>query len=229
MPDEKGLGSKLLGLFVEVGDKKPADDAEAAEQGEQSAADLVKQLAQQSQPGATAASAAPKERPAGAAAPAPSVSRPPPPSGAVTPAKVDFDQVFKTAGVDPQELDRVRKAEDLLKGLPEGTPDALKRQIVEASLKAFGVDLQKISQAATNQLKALDTFTRLKEAQTQKSIQDAQAQIAKLEDQVIGLKADIDKRNTELAQLQAAAEVRRAEVQRVLGFFLPAPTGSPSP
>lgn len=227
MPEEKGLGSKLLGLFVEVDDKKAAEDADG---GEKSAADLVKELAEQSQAPAPAGapSAAPAmARPAATptAAPAP---RPPPPSG-VTPAKIDFDQVFKGAGVDPQELDRVRKAEELLKGLPEGTPDALKRQIVEASLKAFGIDLQKISQAATNQLKALDTFTRLKEQQTQKTIQDAQAQIAQLEDKVIGLKADIDKRNTELAQTQAAAELRRAEVQRVLGFFLPAPAGSPSP
>lgn len=227
MPEEKGLGSKLLGLFVEVDDKKGAPP-DAGEGGEKSAAELVQELAQQAAPApAQAAGHAPSPKPA-AAPPSAAAPRPKPPAD-VQPAKLDFDAVFKSAGVDPQELDRVRKAEELLKGLPEGTPDGLKRQIVEASLKAFGIDLQKISQAATNQLKALDTFSRLKEQQTSKAIQDAQAQIAQLEDKVIGLRADIDKRNTELAQTQAAAELRRAEVQRVLTFFLPAPAGSPTP
>jgi cell division protein FtsB len=141
------------------------------------------------------------------------------PSGPVTPAQVDFDAVFKTAGMDLADLDRVRKAEELLKGLPEATPVEVKRQIVEASLKAFGFDVAKIIGAAQNQLKALDTYVRLNEQQTAKGITDAQAQIAQLEDKVISLRADINKRTDQLASIAAAAEGRKGQVHSVLQFF----------
>ena len=143
----------------------------------------------------------------------------PAPSGPVTAAQVDFDAVFKTTGLDASDLDRVRKAEELLKGLPESTPVDVKRQIVEASLKAFGFDITKIIGAAQQQLKALDTWVRLNEQQTVKGITDAQTQIAQLEDKVISLKADITKRTDQLASLTAAAEGRKGQVHRVLEFF----------
>lgn len=217
MPEEKGLGSKLLGLFVEVKDDgTPADGTAAVEKadGEKTAAELVAELAGQSAPKRGAASPpAPV-----AAAPAAKVSVPTH-SGPVTPAQVDFDVVFNSAGMDAADLDRVRKAEELLKSLPESTPIDVKRQIVEASLKAFGFEISKIVTAAQNQLKAVDTYVRLNEQQTAKAITDAQAKIAQLEDQVITLKADITRRTEQLAGVGAAAENRKQQVNQVLGFF----------
>ena len=221
MPEDKSLGSKILGLFVETGDGTPAEGTPAVEKGEKSAADLVAELAGQSNPN----KAPPPARP----------SQPPPrvplPTGPVTPATVDFDAVFKNAGIDPAELDRVRKAEELLKSLPEATPKDVKRQIVEASLKAFGFDVQKIGQAAQTQLKAVDTWVRVTEQQTAKAIGDAQTQIAQLEDKVISLKADISKRSDQLASMAGAAELRRAQVGKVLEFFqlTPPPAGPTGP
>ncbi len=214
MSEEKGLGSKLLGLFVERDGSTPdTDDVPARKKGddEKSPADLVAELAGQSAPKRAAPAAeAPVSRPAVSV---------PSPSGPVTPAQVDFDGVFKQAGIDAAELDRVRKAEELLKGLPEATPVDVKRQIVEASLKAFGFEVLKIVAAANTQLKALDTFSRLKEQQTAKAITDAQAKIAQLEEQVMGLRADITKRTEELASMAAAAENRKEQVNQVLAFF----------
>ncbi len=215
MPEEKGLGSKFLGLFVESKDGTPDEGTEAVERSdkEKTPAELVAELAGQS---------APRKGPAGApppaAPPAPRAAMPAP-SGPVTAAQVDFDAVFKTTGLDASDLDRVRKAEELLKGLPESTPVDVKRQIVEASLKAFGFDIAKIIGAAQQQLKALDTWVRLNEQQTVKGITDAQTQIAQLEDKVISLKADITKRTDQLASLTAAAEGRKGQVHRVLEFF----------
>ena len=60
---------------------------------------------------------------------------------------------------------------------------------------------------------------RLNEQQTSRGITDAQAQIAQLEDKVISLKADINKRTDTLASLCAAAEGRKGQVHRVLEFF----------
>jgi hypothetical protein len=228
MPEEKGLGSKLLGLFVEVKDDgTPVEGTPAVERGdgEKSAADLVAELAGQSAPRKGAPAAAP---PAPAAAAPVSVPRP---SGPVAPAEVDFDQVFKGAGMDAGELDRVRKAEELLKSLPDATPLEVKRQIVEASLKAFGFDIAKIVAAAQNQLKALDTYVRINEQGTAKAITDAQQQIAQLEDKIISLRADINTRTEKLAGVSAAADARKGQVHRVLEFFqapaAPAPAGKP--
>ncbi|MFZ5443971.1 MAG: hypothetical protein ACOZQL_28465 [Myxococcota bacterium] len=227
MPEEKGLGSKLLGLFVEV-KETPAEGSPAVEaDGEKSAADIVAELAGQSAPKRAPGTAAPVSAPP--ARPAPAASAPlPAPSGPVTPAQVDFDAVFKTAGMDAGDLDRVRKAEELLRGLPEATPVEVKRQIVEASLKAFGFDIAKIVAAANNQLKALDTYVRLNEQQTAKGIGDAQAQIAQLEDKVISLRADITRRTEQLASVAAAAENRKAQVGQVLQFFQSPVPPSPS-
>jgi membrane-associated protease RseP (regulator of RpoE activity) len=230
MPEEKGLGSKLLGLFVEKADATPDEGTPAVSKpdSEKSAAELVAELANETAPKKGA-------HPAPAAPPA-MTSRPPPParpvlpqpSGPVTAATVDFDAVFKTAGLDTAELDRVRKAEDLLKSLPEATPQEVKRQIVEASLKAFGFDVQKIIAAAQNQLKALDTYVRVNETQTAKAITDAQAQIAQLEDKVISLRADITKKTDSLASTSAAADVRKSQVHGVLDFFGAPATASKS-
>lgn len=231
MPEEKGLGSKILGLFVETDRKDgeeagtPAEGTAAVSAGEKSAADLVAELAGQSAPkkaGPAMGAAGP-----GAAPPAPPRPELPRPTGPVTPAQVDFDAVFKGAGMDSAELDRVRKAEALLKSLPESTPQDVKRQIVEASLKAFGFEVAKIVGAAQNQLKALETYVRLNEQQTAKAITDAQAKIAELEDKIIGLRADITKKTEQLASVSAAADTRKGEVSRVLDFF-GAPAGPPA-
>lgn len=205
MPEDKGLGSKLLGLFVEVKDESPSPP----EQSAKSPAEIVAELAGQSAP--------PKS-------PSPSFAPPisPAPSSSVAStnaAPIDFDAIFRNAGVNQEELDRVRKAEELLKGLPENTPIDIKRQIVEASLKAFGFDLAKIVAAAHGSLKALDTYVRLTEQQTAKSVADAQANIAQLEEKVAALKTDIAKRREQFRAVSAAAEVRKSEVHRVIEFF----------
>src|SRR5262245_55572615 len=107
--NEKGFGSKLIGLFVE------SKDSEEAPEGNKSAADLVAELAAQS----------------GAQPVKPGEAPPPPPMpsnlktdkmAAAPGAPTDFDAIFKDAGMDVAELDRVKKAEELLKGLPESTP-----------------------------------------------------------------------------------------------------------
>jgi hypothetical protein len=214
MPDDKSLGKRILGLFVE---DVPADDSETrtADGEAPSAADEIAAIARQSGP---LTPGAPLGRTAASASLPPSLSS----SELVAPVKVDFDAVFKNAGIDPQALDRVRKAEDLLKNLPDSASAEVKRQIVEASLKAFGFEISKIVEGVQTQTRALEAYVRVNEQQTGKAITDAQAQIAKLEDQVITLRADIDKRTNALAGLSAAADVRKRQVLKVLEFFHPA-------
>jgi hypothetical protein len=197
--NEKGLGSKIKGLFFE------SDDAAQAPEEGKSPADLVAELAAQSGP------------PKPAEPPGPSLNTQKMTSSVGAPA--DFDAIFRDAGMDAAELDRVRKAEELLKGLPESTPQDVKRQIVEASLKAFGFDLAAIVAAANNQKRALDTYVRVNEQVTAKAITDAEGQIKGLHEKIAALKADIEKRTAHLKGLSESATNRKAQVQKVIEFF----------
>ncbi len=223
MPDDKGLGSKILGVFFENDSSKAEaasdgdEDAGSGERGEKSAADIVAELAMQRGKGAPGSPLRPMS-PAAARVPGAAMAGGSA-AAAVAPANVDFDSVFKSAGMDAAELDRVRKAEELLKGLPEATPHEVKKQIVEASLKAFGFEVGKIASAAQNQLKAVETFVKVNEQQTAKAITDATNKIGQLEEQIINLRVDIDKRTQTLGAVASAADVRRSQVQKVLEFF----------
>ncbi len=206
--NEKGFGSKLKGLFFET--DEAGDQAQS--QSGKSAADLVAELAAQS-------GAKPQQAQAQAQveAPLPNLKTEKMASQAGTPT--DFDVIFKDAGMDVADLDRVKKAEDLLKGLPESTPQDVKRQIVEASLKAFGFELDKIVSAANNQKKALDTYLRVNEQATAKAITEAENQIKVLHDKIAAMKADIEKRTKHLGSLSEAAANRKNQVQKVIEFF----------
>lgn len=220
MPDdkgEKGLGSKLLGLFVEV----PENEEAKSDEGK-SPADIVAELAQ----GTGAAPAAGKSggrpaMPAAEAMPPPNVKLDKAP---IAGAPTDFDAIFRDAGMDVSELDRVKKAEELLKSLPEATPQPIKKQIVEASLKAFGFEVEKIVTASQNQKRALDAYVKVNENATAKAITDAEAQIKSYNEKIAALRADIEKRTQNLGTLSKAAQDRKTQVQKVLDFFQLPPT-----
>jgi hypothetical protein len=208
MAEPKGLGSKFIGLFVErEGDADASPDAVSAhEKGAKTAAEEIAELAGQVAPPAAAAPAGPPlnlKMTAAAAGGAPA----------------DFDAIFRDAGMDVGDLDRVKKAEELLKSLPEATPQAIKKQIVEASLKAFGFEIEKIVQAAQNQKRALDAYVKVNENATAKAITDAEGEIRALNEKIAKLKGDIEKRTGSLVAISTAARSRKDQVQKVLDFF----------
>ena len=214
MPEDKGIGSKILGLFVESeNEAKPKESAELSRFGlktpPKSAAEEVAELARAASP---VAPVAPPEPP-------PSPLKLTPASAPAPGAAVDFSAIFKEAGMDPAELDRVSKAEDLLSKLPATIGQAEKRAIVEASLKAFGFEIEKIVTAAQNQKRALDAYVKVNETAASRANQEAEAKIKSLNEQIAQLRADVDKRGAGLTQLTARAQDRKAQVQKVLDFF----------
>lgn len=216
---EKGLGSKFLGLFVETDgsasrlaeDDLPPKAGAPPGSGEKSPAEIVAELAQ----GSGGASRAAKVPPSSSPLRTEKLAM----GNAAEGKPTDFDAIFRDAGMDPGELDWVKKAQDLLRSLPEATPQPVKRQIVEASLKAFGFDVQKIPTAAENQKRALHAYVRVNETATAKAVTDAQGEIQKLNEQIAKLRAEIERRNAQLASVAAQAQTRKAEVQKVIEFF----------
>ncbi|HEY8209958.1 MAG TPA: hypothetical protein VIG99_20875 [Myxococcaceae bacterium] len=231
MPEDKGLGSKILGLFVDSGGEegKPKDPKELSrfglkDGGEKSAAEEIAELARAS--GAAPSPGAPAGAPA-----APVPAGPPlklqPAAAAPGGPPVDFSAIFRDAGMDPEELDRVSKAEGLLGNLPATIGQAEKRAIVEASLKAFGFEIGKIVAAAQNQKRALDAYVKVNETAAAKGNQEAEAKIKSLTEQIAQLRADVEKRGAGLTQLTAQAQDRKVQVQKVLDFFSAPETPKP--
>jgi uncharacterized coiled-coil protein SlyX len=220
MSEQKGIGSKILGIFVEMDDSKQETELPTDLDDGKSAADLVAEMTAGVVPrrGTVPGDPAP-------AAPSPQISADKLPA-TLPAAPTDFDAVFRELGMDATELDRVRKAEDLLKSLPDATPLAVKKQIVEASLKAFGFELDKIVLAAQNQRRALDTYVKVNETATAKALQEAEAQVRALNEKIAALRTDIEKRTHGLTQLTNAVQERKKDVQKVIDFFQGTPPSS---
>ena len=195
---EKSWGKTVLGWFVVqegTADAAPADDLPADD-----ADRLIAKYA--------------------AAAPAPEppvvLSGPLPP---VVDGHVDFDAVFDQAGVDATARGRIAQARQLLGNLPAETPILVKRQIVDASLKAFGVPTDEIIEAGVASIEALESYNRTGQSQTQGTLSAATEQIAELEQRIAALKADMQASVATQEQRARAANEKKLEVQKVLEFF----------
>ncbi len=153
------------------------------------------------------------------------VPPPPPPVAFVTepPAapggKVDFSAVFAAAGIDEGEQGFVAKALELLAALPAGTDEAVRRQIVNAALRAFGVPVDRIIEAAAQELQALEGYIRTGAADTAKVAEEAEKRIADYEAEIRRLRTVVEERIGEQKAVTGSCNGKKLEVQTVLEFF----------
>lgn len=206
MSDKKGWGSTVAGWFIERDDDHALSDTVFAE------TDL---------PGAGQNAA---EEPASAGvgeSTTPSLTQgvfqtPPPPA---TGGQVDFAAVFVSAGVSGEEQQRVARTTELLRSLPAGTDAAVKKQIVEASLKAFGVPIEKIIEASVEEIQALDGYIRNGAVDNEKLIQESDARIKQYEAEINNIRGVMQQSVEEQQSLIKVCNEKKLEVQQVLEFF----------
>jgi len=195
MSEKKNWGSTVLGWFVVKeggeGSFSPSGAEALAAEGD-------------------AAAASPPE-----VQPVAFVTEPPAPSGGT----VDFAGVFDAAGVDAGERDLFAKAQSLLGSLPPGTDPAVRKQIVEASLKAFGVPVDKIIEAGVESIQALEGYLRKTAADTASTAREVQTIVAGYEQKIAEARALLDRKLQEQASVQTSCNSKKLEVQRVLEFF----------
>lgn len=158
-----------------------------------------------------------KRAPAAAAAPEPQFFRTEPP--AAVDGHIDFDAVFDAAGVDEEERGRVARAIELVRNLPPGTEFAVQKQIVEASLKAFGVAIDKIIEDGVSEIQALEGYIRAGAGETQKLLESSDVQIVALEAEIRKLAAAKEEKVALQQAVARACNEKKLEVQRVLEFF----------
>jgi hypothetical protein len=194
MSDTKSWGSTVLGWFIVQDEtasraQAPTPDADAA---------LIAAAA--------------------ASAPTPVIfeNEPPPPAAD---GQVAFDDVFNAAGIDAAERERVVKAQQLLASLPAETPVPVKKQIVEASLKAFGVPIENIIEAGVAEIQALEGYIRKNASDTQQVLQEATDRIAQFEEEVRKLRSRMEQQVQQQQGIAAACNTRKLDIQKVLEFF----------
>jgi hypothetical protein len=193
MADKRGFGSTVLGWFVV---------REGEEQKkEQSADELIAKYANQDAP-------------------------PPPPevqlAGELPKAQggnVDFPAVFRAAGIGDDEQGRVDRATQLLKTLPAETPKDVKKQIVEASLKAFGVPLDQIIESGAQEIQALEVYIQAGQRDTQALLTESQKRIGELEAEIARVKKVMEDQVAAQYALTQACNQQKLKVQEVLEFF----------
>lgn len=234
MTEKKGFGNTVLGWFVVRDEDAPpppivgkAPAGKAAPAGADAADDLIRRYAGEG-PGKT--DDVPLRPPGLDAGPAksPSGEKPPdfgagplasPAAPMVPGALIDFDPVFRKAGLSDEERDRVKKALELLSNLPAETPAPVKKQIVETSLKTFGVSVDSIIESSAAELEALHNAINAGLAETQKLMADSQTRIAKLEQQIGDVRSVVTQKQGEQANLEGQARTYGLRVQQILEFF----------
>ena len=203
MSDKKSWGETVAGWFIE----RDASPAAAPEM-----------LSPDGEP-IGSAEPVPSASDTNYASPSPTQSvfqtAPPPPTG----GQIDFAAVFVAAGVDAEEQQRVARTTELLKSLPAETDASVKKQIVEASLKAFGVPIEKIIEATAEEIQALDGYTRNCAADNETLIQESDARIKQYEQEIANIRTVMQQSVEEQQKLIKVCNDKKLEIQQVLEFF----------
>ncbi len=204
MSDKKGWGATVAGWFIErdaaVAETGAADTELSAEASDAGISPSLTGQADYTTPSPTQGV----------------FQTPPPPAPG---GQVDFEAVFTSAGVGVEEQQRVGKTIDLLHGLPAGTDAAVKKQIVEASLKAFGVPIEKIIETGVEEIQALDGYIRNSAADNDKLIQESDARIKQYEGEIKNIRSVMQQSVEEQQTLIKVCNDKKLEVQQVLEFF----------
>jgi uncharacterized protein YgbK (DUF1537 family) len=202
MTSKKSLGDTVLGWFV-VREDDPEQEATADE--------LIEQYEKDAEaPKAPVAAAPPSVRLKGDL---PAIV------AGTTPDKQVFAQVYRSAEITEEEQERVEKALVLLQSLPTETPKEIKKQIVEASMKAFGVPVDQIIETGAEEIQALDAFIKHGEQHTQSVLVSARARVQKLEAEIAEIRSLMEMQVSTQQSLARASNEQKLRVQAVLEFF----------
>jgi hypothetical protein len=189
--EQKGLGKKIKRLFLEEGDEGSART---------SAADEVAHIAQETAP----APQAPSSSATGAQ---------------VEPAQVDFASIYRTAGLSPEELEEVDRTEKLLRTLPASLPLETQKQILEGTLKTFGIAPQRIRQTIARQQRSMVAYAGVVKQDSEKRDAEARAHIEQLRAEALKLERGIEDRARTRAAVELACKNQGDAVGRMIDFL----------
>lgn len=244
---KKGFGDALIGLFVVREDGTDSEEETAVAKPSPGSDPAVDELIAKYAGGGGAATSRAASRPPAppAAASRSGATRPPrapvteaeaaepvaqAPAAVTSPAtpaepipevKVDFATVLRKAGLSDDEQARVEKALSLLSSLPAETPLEIKRQIVAASLQAFGIPIEQIIESAALHIRALDKHSLEGQTQTQTFLEQGKRRIAELEKELSRVRSSMQEQQSLQKGLELSCNQKKRRIQDVLDFFGP--------
>ena len=213
--EQKGIGSKIKRLFVEDGAGSDASDGADAARGATDAAAAVAAIAQGMSGHQEAGAPAQKQHEAARA--------PPPALAGIEPAKVDFASIYKVAGVTPEDLEQAGRAEQLLHTLPASLPLETQRQILEGTLKTFGVEPTRIRQTLQRQQRALSAYASISRQDVEKRDAEGRTRIEALRAEALKLERAAEERARTQASLELGCKNQIEAVGRMADFLPQAP------
>jgi hypothetical protein len=132
---------------------------------------------------------------------------------------VDFAAVLRAAGITNEEQARIEKARGLLANLPAETPRDVKKQIVEASLKAFGYPVEKIIEVGAQTIQGLEIYIQSGQKDTQALLVDSQKRLEELNAEIARVKKVMEEAVAQQYKLTQTCNAEKLRVQEVLEFF----------
>lgn len=136
---------------------------------------------------------------------------------------IDTIAIFEAAGISSDDCERVDRARALLQALPHSGPPAVRKEIVETALKAFGVPTDRIVEAAKKETEALEAFIRTNQESSDRMRDDSRARIHAFEQEILRVKQAAEQAAALQEKRIRLANTEMIAVQQVLGFF-----GTPS-
>ena len=195
---DKSLTKKLLGwAFV-----NEDDEAEASARPEEIVAKYKKQAEQAAPP-----------------PPQPLVELKGAPTPVASDGTVDFRRVYASADIGADAQERIERALTLIASLPTEAPVAVKKQIVEASLKAFGFPIDRLIESAAQQMQALDSYIRMGQRTTQETLTAGNARIEQLTRQIAEEKTKMEAQVAQQQALMRTTNTEKLRIQPVIEFF----------
>lgn len=135
------------------------------------------------------------------------------------PTDATFTQVYRSAQITPEDEERFQKAKSLLATLPAETPKDVKRQIVEASLKAFGIPVEQIIETGVEQIQALESYIQHGARHTQDVMQEGESRIQKLQADIVEIRKLMELQIRTQTDLARHCNAEKLKAQSVLEFF----------
>ena len=212
---EKSWGNTVVGWFI-VNDEDKNNPSASKNEADLTADELIAKYANQTPLSADSAFDEISATPPKSDNSVPANYTTPPP---IVDGKVDFEAAYEAGGVDAEERERIAKAKSLLDSLPESTDVTVKKQIVEASLNAFGVPIEKIIEAGAAEIQALEFYIRSGGSDTEKLLKESSERISQYEQEIQNLRKIMEERVKEQNTVTAACNQKKLEVQKVLEFF----------
>lgn len=141
------------------------------------------------------------------------------PAASVPQVDIDVSTVLRKAGLSAEDQDRVEKTLNLLHTLPNETPVALKRQIVAASLSAFGISVDQIVESALLHQSAFLRHQEQCDKQTKLLLQDGERRLAELQKEAARIQQQMNEQHAQQQGLVFAVSRQKNRLQGVLEFF----------